>query len=278
MFMKPVLVLGSRGLIGSYLVKLLRDKSLNVIEYDIAIDKSQDLRVLDGNLFRLLKESEFCYFLAFDVGGSVYLERFQDSFEFLENNMRIMTNVFHELSRTQTKFIFASSQMSNMNFSNYGLLKLIGEKITNSLENGKIVKFWNIYGREPNEKKFHVVSDFIRMASKYGKIEMKTNGQEVRNFLFGADCAEGLYQVFKHFDDIPKDAPLHIANNQYDQILDLAHKIASYYSAQVIVNKKLDSVQNAKINTPDAFILKYWKPQISLDEGLQILISQHKGS
>ena len=33
-----------------------------------------------------------------------------------------------------------------------------------------------------------------------------------------------------------------------------------------------------KINTPDAFILKYWKPQISLDEGLQILISQHKGS
>ena len=46
------------------------------------------------------------------------------------NNLLIMTNVFKLLKKHKKKFIFASSQMSNMDFSNYGTLKRLGEEIT----------------------------------------------------------------------------------------------------------------------------------------------------
>ena len=41
-----------------------------------------------------------------------------------------MTKTFELLKKYNKKFLFASSQMSNMSYSNYGILKLIGEKIT----------------------------------------------------------------------------------------------------------------------------------------------------
>ena len=72
------------------------------------------------------------------------------------------------------KFIFASSQMSNMNYSNYGILKLIGEKISKTT-NGLVVKFWNVYGLEKDISKSHVITDFILMAIKNKKINLKTS-------------------------------------------------------------------------------------------------------
>ena len=55
--------------------------------------------------------------------------------------------------------------MSNMTYSNYGLLKLVGERVTQSL-NSNYVKFWNVYGIEKDLKKAHVITDFVKMAVK----------------------------------------------------------------------------------------------------------------
>ena len=63
-----------------------------------------------------------------------------------------MNFTFDSLKKYNTPFIFASSQMSNMNDSSYGILKRIGEKYTKCL-NGKIVKFWNVYGIQKNSIK-----------------------------------------------------------------------------------------------------------------------------
>ena len=62
-----------------------------------------------------------------------------------------MSNTFNLLKKYNKKFIFASSQMSNMDFSSYGVLKKIGEDITKSL-NCLYVKFWNVYGIEKYRK------------------------------------------------------------------------------------------------------------------------------
>ena len=61
------------------------------------------------------------------------------------NNLLIMSNVFSLLKKHNRKFIFASSQMSNMDFSPYGTLKRLGEDITNSL-NCLYVKFGMFMG------------------------------------------------------------------------------------------------------------------------------------
>ena len=86
--------------------------------------------------------------------------------------------------------------MSNMSYSNYGLLKLIGERITKSLD-CNYVKFWNVYGIENDLRKAHVITDFTRMAIKKRKIIMLTDGNETREFLHAHDCCRGLEIIMK---------------------------------------------------------------------------------
>ncbi len=50
--------------------------------------------------------------------------------------------------------------MSNMNYSSYGVLKKIGENLTESI-GGITVRFWNIFGIERDPNKTHVITDFI---------------------------------------------------------------------------------------------------------------------
>ena len=64
--------------------------------------------------------------------------------------MRIMSNTFELINKFKKPFIFASSQMSEMGYSSYGMLKALGEKITKVL-GGLVVRFWNVYGYETDD-------------------------------------------------------------------------------------------------------------------------------
>ena len=60
-------------------------------------------------------------------------KKYQSTYYFLINNLLILSNAFRLLKKHRKKFIFASSQMSNMDFSPYGTLKRLGEEVTKSL-------------------------------------------------------------------------------------------------------------------------------------------------
>ena len=166
---KKILVLGSSGQIGLHLCQYLQKKKYNIKKFDICDGKKFDLRKNNNFLLEnYIKKSDYIFFLAFDVGGSTYLKKFQSSYKFIMNNLMIMVNTFKILSKYKKPFLFASSQMSNMSYSNYGILKLLGERITNKL-NGNYVKFWNVYGIEKDLTKSHVITDFILMALKKKK-------------------------------------------------------------------------------------------------------------
>ena len=192
--MKKILILGSGGQIGGHLVDFFKlKKEYEILEFDILSGKTFDLRNFNNkNIEKYIKKSDFIFFLAFDVGGSRYLKKYQKTYNFLMNNLLIMSNVFQLIKKHKKKFIFASSQMSNMDFSPYGTLKRLGEEITKSL-NGIYVKFWNVYGIEKDEDKSHVITDFILMAFKKKKIKMLTDGNESREFLYATDCSFGLF-------------------------------------------------------------------------------------
>ena len=190
--MKKILILGSAGQIGLHLKEYLGEKNYKVFNFDIVDGKSNDLRKKNNlKLIKLLKKTDYVFFLAFDVGGSRYLKKYQNSKNFIMNNMMIMSNTFDLLSKYKKPFLFASSQMSNMLYSNYGLLKLIGERITSTI-NGNFVKLWNVYGIENDRNKSHVITDFVIKAIKFKKIQMLTNGKESREFLYADDCCEAL--------------------------------------------------------------------------------------
>ena len=194
-----ILILGSKGQIGSFLESFLRSRGFEVIGIDLVNGELEDLRYMNASVLdSYLRNVDFVFFLAYDVGGSSYLQDRQESFSFISNNSLIMNNCFSSLQRIGTPFIFASSQMSNMTFSNYGVLKAIGERYTQAL-GGITVKFWNVYGYETDREKFHVISDFVRMAIENSEIRMKTTGEESRDFLFARDCCEGLYELMMRY-------------------------------------------------------------------------------
>lgn len=276
--MRTILVLGSAGQVGRHLTKYLNLKGYRVLEYDIENSSLQDLRRSQIKEFEsLVSKSDFIYFLAFDVGGSHYLEKYQDTFEFIDNNMRILTNTIDVINKFKKPFLFASSQMSNMGQSTYGLLKMIGEKYSSSI-NGRTVKFWNVYGHERDEKKFHVISDFIKMARERGVISMKTNGLETRDFLYADDCCEGLEAIMINYDEFEADSELHLANFKWNSILEVAEIIAEYFNAKIIPGVTLDQVQQGIKNEPNRKLLNYWKPVTSLHDGIRRIIQLEDNS
>lgn len=277
-----ITILGSSGQIGAYLTEYLRDKGHEVTEFDVVRHHGEDLtQIPNHNLDRAIKNAEFVFFLAFDVGGSRYLKKYQHTFDFINNNIRLMANVFGLLEKYRTPFIFASSQMSNMGYSPYGLLKRVGEVYTETLR-GLTVKFWNVYGIEKDRDKSHVITDLIRKGFEEGQFEMMTDGTEERQFLYAEDCCEALCTIMECFTDFKTTDPLHITSFRSTTIKDVASMIQGQFNKigmhDVNIKPGLgkDSVQMDKRNEADTFITQWWLPKTSIDQGIAKVFNEMK--
>jgi len=279
--MTKVLILGSEGQIGSHLKMYLKKKNYSVYEFDITNSQKQDLRIFNNlNCKKLIKKVDFIFFLAFDVGGSRYLKKYQNTYDFVSNNIKLMSNTFELIKKYKKRFIFASSQMSNMTYSNYGILKNIGERYSELL-NGIVVKFWNVYGIERDLTKSHVITDFIIKGIKNKKIDMLTNGKEVRDFLYAEDCCNGLEIIMKKFNQIKKSKKsIDLTTGRYTSILNIAKiikKILNEKKIRVIIkpSSNVDTVQKNKKNLPNRFFFKFWKPKYTLENGIREIINYY---
>ena len=276
-----ITILGSSGQIGAYLSEYLSRKGHIVREFDIVNGGHQDMTIIPNPyLENAIEESDFVFFLAFDVGGSRYLKKYQHTFDFVNNNTRLMTNAFGLLENYKKPFVFASSQMSNMSYSPYGTLKRVGELYTESL-GGLIVKFWNVYGIEKDHDKAHVITDFIRKGFEEGDFEMMTDGKELRQFLYAEDCCEGLEAVMKNYNEFYSDDPLHITNFDYTSIREVAIIIENEFrligkTVNIIPGQASDSVQLDKRNEADRFIEKFWSPKTDLETGIAKVFASMK--
>jgi len=273
------LILGSAGQIGDCLCTYLEDRGKEVLKFDIVHSSGEDLRIHNNDILeKKIAECDFIFFLAFDVGGSRYLAKYQHTFDFLHNNIRLMANTFELIKKYNKEFIFASSQMSNMSYSPYGVAKAIGERYTESL-NGLTVKFWNVYGPERDMEKSHVITDFIVKAKETGEINMLSDGTELRQFLHADDCSECLLQLSIKFNDVDKNREYHITNFKWNSIMDIAEIIAEKIgNTNVIPGDTKDAVQLDKRNEPDDHILNFWNPKIDIETGIEMIINEMRGN
>ena len=268
-----VAILGSSGQIGAYLTTYLRERGHDVDEVDIANGPQYDLRdTLTTIVQGIIRDADFVFFLAFDVGGSRYLKKYQHTFDFINNNTRLMAYTFSLLQRYRKRFVFASSQMSNMSHSPYGVMKRVGEMHTKAL-NGLIVKFWNVYGIENDMDKAHVITDFINKGFDEGDFEMLTDGTEERQFLYAEDCCEALETVMNSYTDFKSDDPLHITSFHSNSIREIADIIQGQFqligrSVKIKAGLAKDSVQMDKRNEADNYILGWWIPNTTIDRGI----------
>lgn len=267
------LVLGSEGQIGSHLVRYLTNQGHTVIEFDILNEPEQDLRIENNPLLEeYLQYCDIVHFLAYDVGGAKYLEKYQQSYDFIVNNCKIMVNTFELLKKYNKPFIFASSQMADIDSSSYGMLKRMGEDITKQL-GGLIVRFWNVYGYEKDEEKSHVITDFIKMAKYDKEINMRTDGTESRQFLYADDACECLEILSESYNKIPRDKNLHISSFKWTTINEIANKIDVLTSCSINKGIRKDETQHNAMNEPDPYILNHWTPKTDLYEGIAKLLT-----
>ena len=276
-----ITILGSSGQIGAYLTEYLRDKGHHVIEFDKNNSYHEDMTTIPNPFLKnAIMDSDFIFFLAFDVGGSRYLKKYQHTFKFIDNNARMLAGAFQYISEYKKPFVFASSQMSNMSYSPYGVMKRVGELYTKSL-GGLIVKFWNVYGIEKDHDKAHVITDFIRKGFETGVIDMMTDGTEQREFLYAEDCCEALEQVMLEYSEFTSDSELHITSFRSTTILEIAKIIQGIFKANgktVAVEKAQtkDEVQKDARNEANPFIRKWWKAKTSIEDGIENIFNEMK--
>ena len=276
-----ITVLGSSGQVGAYLTEYLRKKGHTVHEFDVVNGSEQDLTVIPNpELEKVISDCDFVFFLAFDVGGSRYLKKYQHTFKFIDNNTRLMANAFGLIEKYNKRFVFASSQMSNMSYSPYGVMKRVGELYTTSLK-GLTVKFWNVYGIEHDREKSHVITDFIRKGFEEGDFEMMTDGTEERQFLYAEDCCEALETVMDCYTQFKPEDPLHITSFNATSIKEVAQIIMGQFNIigkQVKINPGLakDSVQMDKRNEADNYIMGWWLPRTNIQDGIKAVFDEMK--
>jgi nucleoside-diphosphate-sugar epimerase len=185
-----------------------------------------------------------------------------------------MANVFQWLKEYRKPFVFASSQMSNMSYSPYGVLKRVGELYTQTLQ-GLTVKFWNVYGVETDNEKSHVITDFIRRGFEEGEFEMMTDGTEERQFLYAEDCCEALETIMECYSDFKSTDPLHITSFKSESIKNVAaiiqgqFNLIGKYDVKIKPGIAKDNVQLDKRNEADSYIHGWWIPKTSLENGIR---------
>ena len=276
-----ITILGSSGQIGAYLTEYLRDKGHQVTEFDKNNSYHEDMTTIPNPFLKnAIMDSDFIFFLAFDVGGSRYLKKYQHTFKFIDNNARMLAGAFEYLNEYKTPFIFASSQMSNMSYSPYGVMKRVGELYTKSL-NGLIVKFWNVYGIEKDMEKAHVITDFIVKGFETGNIDMMTDGTEEREFLYAEDCCQALETIMEKYSDFTSSDELHITSGISTSILEIARHIQLLFKeigkeVDVSPSPSKDEVQKDARNVPDPYIRKWWEPKTSIVDGIKKVFTEMK--
>jgi nucleoside-diphosphate-sugar epimerase len=267
-----VLVLGSGGLVGSALAGRLRASGRRVLH--VLSRHHHDLR-LNGTLdiFGDLNIT-FVFFLAYEVGGAKFLTVPGLQQQILDFNIRITRNVFDWLERRAIRFAFASSSLTADN-SAYGHVKRIGENRTAAAPHlGRVFRLWNAYGFEYPGPKSHAIPDFVFQCLTVGRIDMMTDGMELRQFTHVDDIADALVAIMEHFDEAPLDVD--VSDGVWMKMIDVARAVQkSVPECQLNAGTAPAKVQKrheASLNS--TWHQTRWKQVIQFDDGVRQIVEE----
>ncbi|WP_305983962.1 UDP-glucuronic acid decarboxylase family protein [Roseibium sp. MMSF_3544] len=138
----------------------------------------------------------------------------------------------------------------------------------------KVVRIFNTYGPNMRPDDGRVVSNFIIQALRGEDITIYGTGNQTRSFCYVDDLIEG----FRRFMMTPDNAlgPMNLGNPGEFTILELAEKVIEKTgspSKLVFLEKPKDDPQQRKPDISQASQELGWKPEISLDKGLDFTIA-----
>jgi len=294
-----ILVAGSKGLVGTAVVKKLESLGLD----HIGISRS-DADLLDYNstrkLINLLQPT--CVIdAAAVVGGIKYNSEFPVNF--LRENLEIQNNLMrasHEAS--VKKFIFLGSSCAyprnclqpikeeyllsgklEQTNSAYAIAKIAGIEMVKSYRK-QFDRSWislmptNIYGPNDNFNlsQSHVIPALIRKCvdaknKNLSTVEVWGTGQARREFLYVEDLANAILFCMENYDN-PEH--LNIGFGSDISVFDLAKLISEIagYSGEIFFNSNFPDGTPQKLLDSSRIFTMGWAPDTSLRKGLEVTI------
>lgn len=305
------LVLGSSGLVGSSILRLLESKKIPCVGVTRSDCDLRDAAATRATIERL-KPSKIILAAA-KVGG--ILANQSKPVDFLLENLQIQLNVIsaaHASGVDQLIFlgssciyprnaaqpILESSLLSDKLESTnepYAIAKIAGIKLCQSFNRQYGTDFrclmpTNLYGPndnfDPNES--HVIPGLINKfvtatSANSQKVELWGTGVALREFLYVDDMANACLAVMEtdknKYHSLTSDGEIHInvGSGEEISIRDLATKIAAIvgYRGDVIFNSEKPDGTPRKLLDSRRIRQLGWQPEVSLDTGLEIVVTKY---
>lgn len=292
-----VFIAGHRGLVGSGIVRNLRDRGFK----NLVLRTREELNLLDQKAVRAFFEQEridFVFLAAAKVGG-IEANRSQQA-QFLYENLVIQTNVIHSAAETGVeKLLFLGSSCIYPKMApqpiredslltgpleptneGYAIAKIAGLKLCEMLNRQNVKRFisampTNLYGPGDNfhPTHSHVIPGMMRryhLARLAGKpaVEVWGTGTPRREFLHVDDLAEGLFTVMSHYE-----APetINVGTGSDVTIAELSHLMARAvgFEGKITFDPSKPDGTPRKVLDVSKIGALGWKAKIGLAEGLR---------
>src|SRR6058998_325309 len=144
----------------------------------------------------------------------------------------------------------------------------------------RIARIFNTYGPRMRRNDGRVVSNFIVQALGGSPLTIYGDGSQTRSFCYVSDLISGILSLLAATPSNEMGQPFNIGNPEERTIRDLATKILALAgSSSPIVYHDLP-VDDPHVRCPDIRRAKSvlgWRPEVSIDEGLQLTIDYFRG-
>jgi len=144
----------------------------------------------------------------------------------------------------------------------------------------RIARIFNTYGPRMRPNDGRVVSNFIVQALGGSPLTIYGDGSQTRSFCYVSDLISGILSLLAAPPSNEMGQPFNIGNPEERTIRDLATKILALAgSSSPIVYQDLP-VDDPHVRCPDIRRAKSvlgWRPEISIDVGLQLTIDYFRG-
>tara|TARA_Y100000591_G_C21767413_1_gene663597 strand:- start:57 stop:977 length:921 start_codon:yes stop_codon:yes gene_type:complete len=293
-----ILVFGSKGLVGSSTVKLLKDKS---IYKQIIASSREDTNLFDFNsTYKTISEEspDVIVNAAARVGGIVANNT--NRVEFIVENLKINLNILESIKDFKNirlinlgssciypldadnpiKEEYIMSGKLEPTNSPYAMAKLTAIEIGNAMKqqfgmNITNLMPTNLYGPNDNfsETESHVIPGLIRRMhnSKINNddgFKIWGTGEPKREFLYAEDLAEAINFVISN--EISEEL-LNVGSNEevtIKQLAEIIRDIMQYEGSLTFDKDKPDGNPRKLLDSTKIFELG-WKPKIKLEEGIE---------
>jgi UDP-glucuronate decarboxylase len=305
--MKKILITGCCGFIGQNLVKALGEKN-----YIIGIDNfySSNREVLtrlndvknflfiEDDIINIQKINEKIDII-FNLACPASPPKYQADPIFTMDTNYLGTKNMLELARknnaifiqSSTSEIYGDPEINPQNESYFGNVNTVGirscydegKRIAETLcyeyrkiygVNTRIVRIFNTYGPGMMPNDGRVISNFMVNTIKNKDLEIYGDGSQTRSFCFIDDMIKALIKSMNSDFDFP----INLGNDNEISLNKLAILFQKKFNSKKIIfsNPNRDDPKVRKPNIERAQTLLDWKPQTSLNDGLDLTYNYFK--